>query len=234
MNKIKLMYDVIVAIKDKESCSGNLKVVGSKNSVKIFDLNNEFEKNMADGRMKAKVFMETDCAGKKLKHESSTDFEGLNCHDDRRHYFMRHILQHGPSHHPDYGHIGHCDGIKRDGFFKGKLNKLALLLNILNSMKAEEQEDKSTLLSMDLKDAPAEMMKMFQGKLLHHKISRDQSPQCMFKEFSNMEILNAGLNISVNKNKEVERISLIIEGKGKDSLNGLHDLHLQAELRFAW
>jgi len=49
-----------------------------------------------------------------------------------------------------------------------------------------------------------------------------------------MEILNGGLNILINKNKEVEEITLTIEGKQKDDLNNPHHMNLQAELRFAW
>jgi len=233
MSKIKLLYDVITTMKDKESCSGNLKVEGSKDRVKIFGLDNEFEKNMAEGRTRAKVSLEMDCAGKKVKHESSTEFDGSDFHGASQHGFLRHVIfHHGHGHHPDHGHIN-CGSVKRGGI-KEKLTRLALLLGILNSMKVEEREDKSTVLSLDFNEIPGEMKKNIHEKLLHQKMRHDHGHQCVFKEFSNMEILNAGLNIFINKNKEVEKITLAVEGRQKDEQNQPHHLDLQAELRFAW
>jgi len=43
-----------------------------------------------------------------------------------------------------------------------KLNRLALLLNVLNNIKAEEQEDKSTVLPLDLAEIPGEIKEIIQ------------------------------------------------------------------------
>ncbi|MHB8158584.1 MAG: hypothetical protein ACYDEQ_14570 [Desulfocucumaceae bacterium] len=226
MSKIKLLYDVITTMKDKESFSGNIKVEGRKDQVKIFGLDNEFEKNIADGRMKAKFSLEVDCDGKIVKHESSTEFDGSSCHGASPHGFMgRMISHHCHGHQPNHGHIEACCGPRRCGI-KGGLARLSFLLSILNSMKVKEQEDKSSVLSLDFNEIPGEMKQILHEKFLHIKMHHDHGHQCMFKEFSTLEILNAGLNILINKNKEVEKITLIIEGQ--------HPLNLQAELRFNW
>ncbi|MHB8986245.1 MAG: hypothetical protein ACYC38_09960 [Eubacteriales bacterium] len=233
MSKIKLLYDVITTMKDKESCSGKLKVEGSRDRVKIFGLENEFEKNMADGRTKAKVTLEMDCEGKKVKHESSTEFDGCGSHGTGRHGFMGHMISHCHGHHPDHGQMGTCGENKRCGV-KEKLSRLVCLLGVLNSMKVKEQEDKSTVLSLDFAEIPGEMKKMIHEKLLKKKMQHEHGHQCVCKEFSGMEVSNGGLNIFINKNKEVEKVTLTIEGKQKGDLGDPRQMNLQAELRFAW
>lgn len=232
MSKIKLLYDVITTMKEKESCSGNLKVEGSKDQVKIFSLNKEFEKNMADGRIKAKISLEVDCEGKKVKHESNTEFDGSSFQGTGQHGMGHILFRHCHGHHPNHGPMGACGDMKCGGA-KEKLSKLAFLLGVLNSMQVKEQQDKSTVLTLDFNEIPGELKKMIHGKLLHKKMHHEHEHQCV-KEFSNMEILNAGLNIFINKNKEVEKITLTVKGKKKDDLNVLHNVNLQAELRFAW
>lgn len=233
MSKIKLLYDAVAAIKDKESCSGNLKVEGSRDGVKIFGLDNDFEKNMGEGRTKAKISLEIDCDGKKVKHESSTEFACPDAQDVKRHVFMRHMMFHHGRSHPNHSQMEGCH-VSRCGGFKAKLNRLALMLSVLNNLKVEEQEDKSTVLALDINEIPGELKKNIHEKLLQHKMGHEHGQQCMFKEFSGMEILNGGVNIFINKNKEVEKIVLAVAGSQKDDSNQTHQLDLQAELRLAW
>jgi len=134
MSKIKLLYDVIMTMKDKESCSGNLKVVCSKDQVKIFGLDREFEKNMADGKTKAKINLEVDCEGKKVKHESSTEFDGCCSPGSGHHGLMRHMIAHFHGRHSDQGGLEAWGDTKTCCGFKGKLSKLACMLSVLNSL----------------------------------------------------------------------------------------------------
>lgn len=234
MNKIKLLYDVIMTMKDKDSCSGNLKAVGKKDQVNIFNMENEFEKNMAGGRTKAKVSMEMDCAGKKVKHESSTEFDGLDCHGDGRHGFMKHMfLRHGHGHYPGHGHIGDCGDIQRFGI-KAKLARLAFFLDILNSLKVEEKEDQSTVLSLSFDEISEEMKKIIHERMLHKEIQHEHGQERVCKEFSGMEALTGGFNVFINKNKEVEKIIVTLAGTSKDDLNEPHQMNLQAELSLVW
>lgn len=229
MGKIKLLYDVITTMKDKESFSGTLKVEGSRDKVKILGLDNEFEKNMADGRVKAKFSLEMDCEGKKVKHESSTEFGGPGFQGAGKHGFMgRMMAHHCHGHHPFHGHPGPCCGIK-DG-----LARLSFILSVLNSMKVKEQEDKSTVLSLDFAEINGEMKKTIHEKLLQKIMEHDHGHQCVCKEFSGMDDIKAGLNILINKNREVEKVTLMIEGKQKDQVNDPRHMNLQAELLFTW
>ncbi len=239
MGKIKLLYDVVTTMKDKEYIHGNLKVEGSRNQVKIFGLDNEFEKNMSDGRLKARIALEMDKNGKKVKHESSTEFEGCGFHDAGRQGMMDRLFSHyGHGHRPGLGHTGAQNDMKRCGL-KDKLSRLAFMLSILNSIKVKEQEDQSTVLSLDFADIPGDMKELFHEKLLlhkkmHHEYGRQLQGECLFQEFSGMDILNGGLNVLTNKNKEVEGITLTVEGKQKNDSGVPHQMNLQAEIRFAW
>lgn len=232
MSKVKLLYDVIMTMKDKDSFNGNLKVEGSKDQIKIFDMNNAFEKNMKEGRMKAKVSLETDCGGKKVKHESSTEFDtATGFHGCKGHGFTDHgAFHHWHGHHP---HHDHPDGTKCCGI-KGKLSKLALLVSMLHNMKVEEQEDKSKLVSLNINDIPGDMKTHLQEKLQQHRMHHAHGSHGVCKEFTGMEIENTRLTIRVNKNSEVEKVLLNVEGKAKDESGAPHPLDLKAELSLAW
>jgi len=236
MSKIKLLYDVVTTMKDKESCSGNFKAVCSKDQVKIFGLDKEFEKSMTDGRTKAKINLEVDCEGKKVKHESSTEFDGRGFHGHGHHgLFGRMIARHCHGRHPDHDQIGDGGENERCCGFKNKLSRLACMLSVLNSLKVKEQEDKSAVLSLDFDEIPGEVKKMFHEKLLQKKMFHEKHGHQHFcKEFSNVEILKGELSLLINKDKEVEKIALTVEGRQKDDFNNPHDMSLQAELRLVW
>lgn len=227
MNKIKLLYDVVTTMKEKELLKGSLKVEGSRDNVKIFGLDNHFEKSLPDGRTKAKVCLEMDCEGKKVKHESSTEFELPGCQGHRRHSLMSHFhLCHGRHH----SQAGDCEGIKC-GSFKEKLSRLAFVLKMLNSIKVEELEDKSIMLSLDFDEASGDMQCLIREKLQQHKkIHQCDDFACAAGEFSGMEILTGKLNVFINKNNEVEKVVVTVDGKQKDGHDEPHGMNLRAEL----
>ena len=114
MNKIKLMYDVVKTLKEKEVLKGSVKAEARKNEVKVFRLEKEFEKNTLSGQVKSKISTELDYEGKTVKHESSTEFNLQDCCREKHHGFIRSM--HGQHRHQDYN--GKCCGIK------GKLSKI--------------------------------------------------------------------------------------------------------------
>lgn len=65
-------------------------------------------------------------------------------------------------------------------------------------------------------------------------MQHEQGHQCVCKEFAAMEVSTGELNILINKNREVEKVTLTIEGQKKDASNNPCQMNLQAELRFAW
>jgi hypothetical protein len=55
LNKIKLMYDVAKAMKEKQIFIGSLEVDAKKDQTGFFALKNEFEKNLVSGQVKVKI-----------------------------------------------------------------------------------------------------------------------------------------------------------------------------------
>ena len=150
MNKIKLLYDVVMTMRNKEALHGVLTAEAQKDRVNIFTIRNEFDKNLQTGRTKAKISTEIDYEGKMIKHESNTEFtlphsgEGSHCE------FIK-------SMHDD--HSTGCGGLK------GVLSKLSLALAILNALQAEEQENKSVVMSLNADDLPEDTKKLICEKM---------------------------------------------------------------------
>lgn len=207
MNKIKLIYDVVNIMKEKENINGTLTVAGKKDQVEFLSLNNQFQKNLVNGEVKAKINVNLDAEGKKVKHESSVEFN-----------FGKHFHQH-------HGGMYHHN-------FKSKLSTLAFVLKILNDMQIDEQPD-YTLVSLNLNEIQEEL------KTIHGKVHQNMAEECHkhhfpMKEFISMEKTNVAITIQINKNKEVEKIDLIVEGNQKDELDMMHFLNLQGELQLSW
>jgi len=221
MNKIKLLYDVVKTMKEKEVYNGIIKLEGEKNQIKVFSFVNEFERNTLNGQTKAKISTELDFEGKKVKHESSTEFNKENCHDHMFHGLKRHI--HDQHNHNDMK----CGGIKE------KLTKLAFALDTINNMKIDEQADKTLVLSLNANELPEDMKKVMHERINHKMMHNHHEHHCM-KEFFAMENPNIELNIWINKNYEVEKIVVTVNGKQKDELTELQEINLRGELCFVW
>src|SRR5690242_20088982 len=123
MNKIKLLYDVAMTMRDKEKVEGILTAQVRKDKEEVFSLRNEFGKN-SSGEASAKVSCELNLEGSRVKRESLTEFSTPG--DCRQHgglfgkFFRHHHAKH------------ECCGIK--GFF----SRIALALGILSSLQVEE------------------------------------------------------------------------------------------------
>jgi galactokinase/mevalonate kinase-like predicted kinase len=218
MNKIKLLYDVVRTMRNKEALHGVLTAEAQKDKVSIFTIRNEFDKNLQTGRTKAKISTELDYEGKMVKHESNTEFT-LPCSGEGKHCeFMKHM-------HGDYS--AGCGGVK------GILAKLAFALAILNALQAEEQESKSVVMTLNADDL-AEDTK----ELLCEKMSRASScghgGHGFIKEFCSVDKLDFLLKMFINKKSEVEKILITFGGSNSDGQNEKHDLKAKAELSFSW
>ena len=232
MEKLKLLYDVVMAMRDKKSLKGTLKVECSKDQAKIFELNNTFEKEMIEGKAKANISLETDCAGKKLKHESSTEFDFSGFSGCRESGFWHHGAFHR------WRMLRNLHG-RHDGMncceIKGKLGKLAFLLNMLQNLKVEEQEDKSTLITFNLNDISGEMKTLLREKFQQHSMFHEaHCSHGALREFTGMEIGSVRLTMRVNKNNEAENILLNVEGNTKEESGAPRILSLRAELNLTW
>ena len=221
------MYDVISTMKEKEVIKGIFQAEGKKDQVKIAGFTNEFEKNLSSGETKVKISTQLDYDGKKVKHESQTEFTMQGCDGHMHHGFMKHMHQH---HHNHHNQCQNHEDIKCGGI-KGKLTKLAFVLNIFNQIKVDEKEDKSVVLSLHLNDIPDDIKKVCQARLSERKIREDHQHHGFMKEFCTLKDPEVGLNVWITKTKEVEKIVVTVDGKQIDELNQNHDLNLFAELR---
>ncbi|WP_411681168.1 hypothetical protein [Clostridium thailandense] len=214
MNKIKVLYDVFKTMKEKELFNGSINVEAVKIGTKVLSFSNEFSANTATGETKIKINSESNFDENKSKHESTTEFNIKNCKHHKFHHHM-HPHHHGMS----------CD----HGSIKAKLSKVTFMLNILNSLKIEEQNDKS-ILSLELKEIIREFKEQHKDLDKHHKDFCEQNmgehhKHCAcIKDFIFNANNDAVLNVCVNKNNEVEKIEIV--AKGENSLN--------ASLNLAW
>lgn len=220
MNKIKVLYDVFKTMKDKELFKGNVQVEAAKGENKVFSFSNEFEVNTKNGETKAKLNVDLDADGKKVKHESNSEF---NIKDCPHHKFHKGMHMH---HHGMHGHCG----------LKGKLSKVTFVLNLLNNVQIEEREEKY-IISLELKEAIKEIKEMHKDfhkgidnekileyhKQMHEGMHKDFCKHHEFiKEILFSEQSNALLKIYANKNNEVEKVEL--SAKGTNAINGTLDL----------
>ena len=222
MNKIKVLYDLFKTMKEKELFKGNIKVEAAKGDVKVLSFSNEFETNTENGETKAKLNLDLDVEGKKVKHESNSEFNIKDCPDHKFHKGM-HMHHHG-------------HGMHGKGGIKAKLSKITFVLSLLNNVQIEEKEE-NYIISLELKEVLKEIKDMHKDfhkeiddeKILeYHKkmndgISKDFCKHHEFiKEILCSEQSDALLKIYANKNNEIEKIE--ISAKGENTIDGSLDL----------
>lgn len=230
MSKLKIMYDVINTMKEKEVVRGTFKAVAMKDQVELGHFNNEFEKNLTSGETKVKISTEFDCEGKKLKHDSQSEFTMQGCCSSHKHHaFLKHMHHHNP--HTD------LDGQSQEGHkccgIKGKLSRVAFMLNVLHQIKVEEKEDKSVILSLNLNEMPEELKKVFHAKMSQKAMPENHPHHSFMKECCTLRDAKLSINVWINKAKEVEKVLVTIEGNQGDGLNENHEFSLKAELLLA-
>lgn len=219
MNKLKLLYDVVKTMKNKEVLNGVLNVELQKDQSKIFFLQKEFEKNMLTGQTKAKISTELDYEGKKVKHDSNTEFNVSCCDEKSHHGFMKHMHHH---------HAGKCGGVK------GILSKIALALSILNNMQTKEQENNVTVISLNVNELPEEMKASIREKMGHACSCQHHGHHGLLKEFCTIEDCNVMLNMFINRNFEVEKIVINYDGTQVGEQKDQYEMKARAELQFTW
>lgn len=126
MNKIKVLYDVFKTMKEKEVFKGSVKLEATKGDVKVLSFSNEFETDTKSGETKANISVDLDAEGKKVKHDSNSEFNIKEC---PHHGFHRGMHNHGMNMH---GHGG----------IKGGLSKVTFILNLLNNVQVEEKDER--------------------------------------------------------------------------------------------
>ena len=226
MNRLKLLYDVVKTMKDKEEVKGSLQVNGEKNQVQIFSFGNEFARNLQSGATKAKISTQVDYDGNKVKHESYTEFNV----QDGSHQPMFPGFK-GHMHHHRHGH-GHKPGDLTPRGFKDKLNRITFVLSMLNQITITEQDDKSVLLGFAASEIPAEMKQVLQEKMLQHQNAQAEHQHPFMHEFADAANSSFEASVRINRNHEVEKVLLAIAGKRAAAPET--GLSLKAELNLVW
>jgi hypothetical protein len=196
MNKIKLLYDVVKVMKEKDIINGVATAEVLKDQIKILYAKNEFQKNLLTMQSKANITTEMDYEGKQVKHQSTTEF-------------TNYCSEHG-MHHRGFNHMRHTAGKCRG--IRGKLTKIAFLLNLLNSIQAVEQDNKTILITLELSEMPEDIKTLIQEKMDHADSRHNHGQNCFMKEFCTIEKGNFSFAMTVNKDYEVEKIVITFDG----------------------
>lgn len=216
MNKIKVIYDAAKKLKKSEAIKGALKVEAVKDQDKLLDHSCSFEKSSTDFRVKGKTIVDADCDGKKIRLENTIDLQNAGCH----------------------GHHHFCHGAHATGM-KGGPGRITTILGILSSIRLEEQEDGSAILSLDSADMPeelkAEIHEMMKQCHEQHKPAEGcQEHQLCLKEMHDLDCADLTLRVFINKNKELEKVAVDIKGEKLDAAGAKHQMKLAAELCLEW
>ena len=218
MNKIKLLYDVARTMKAKEKVNGVLTARVLKDKEEVFSLRNEFGKN-ATGEASTKVSCELNLDGSKVKRESLTEFSTPgSC--QKRHGLLGRFFRH--HRHGEHG----CMGIR--GFF----SRISCALGILSSLQAEEEENGTAVISLTLSEIPEEL----RGLLLEKINQRHGCHQhCgVLAEGDALEMLDGVVVLTVNKGREIEKLTVNLDGRVQNPESESYTLAASAEALFAW
>jgi hypothetical protein len=218
VNKLKVLYDVVRTMRSKEAFDGTLTVEAHRGETQVFSLRNEFAKDFAAGRTRAKIATELDCEGKTVKHESVTEFAMAGGDGCRHHGFLRHMHQ---------AHGCGCAGLK------GKLAGLAFALSVLNALKTEEREDKTVAISLSAADLPEDARALLRERLNRAEGCHHHGPGLM-KEFCGADDFDFSVEVLANKDSEVEKVVAAFVATRKDGPGAPRDLTARAELSLAW
>lgn len=221
MNKIKLVYDVIRTMKDKEIIQGSFTAEGKKDQVPFINVKNQFQKNLANGELKATISTELNTEGKKVKNESSIELNSESRPGGLHPHFHQHMNHH------------HNHGGRNPHNFKERLTFLTFAFKMLDEMQVDEQAD-SILVSLNLSELPEEFKKTMQGKMEHHEFEEHHKHPFPMKDFVAMEKANILMKIQISKNKEVEKVTITVDGHKKSEPEGVHEINFSVDCGFIW
>ncbi|MBJ6726706.1 hypothetical protein [Geomesophilobacter sediminis] len=214
MNKAKLLFDVARVLRNKEKITGVINAFAQKDEEEVFTLRNEFSKqgDVATTNVTCEVNLE----GKRGKRESSTEFSGSGpcCGSHLRRFF----------HHRHGTEGGNC--------VKGFFTRLSMVFGLFSAVKAEEKEGGAVLLSLNLSEVPEEVQAHLKERLNHRGGCHGH---CELPDGPHtVESLNGLLLLTLNGAREIEKISLHLDGRVVDRNEQPHTMTATADVQFAW
>ena len=237
MNKIKLMYDVAKAMKEKEVFIGTLEVEAKKDQIECFALKNEFEKNLVSGQVKVKINTALDCEGKQIKHESTSEFNLQNCCGGKHHH--HHLRKRFHSH--CCTEVSTCCDTEESNCcctgIKGKLSAFAYILRLIDKVNINELENNAAALSLNIDEIPEALMQHIHGRFQHCCTPADSAGQecCSgMKDLMSIEKPVIDLNILLNADKAIEKVVITASGTSKGKDDQTHEMSFKAELNLNW
>lgn len=221
MNKIKVLYDVVKAIRTKEEISGLLTADIQKDEISIFTIRNQFEKNFLTGQTKAKINTQVDYEGKMVRHDSDTEFSmpsgrGFHSGMAHRHHFgaMAAMHQHG----------GRC------GQMGGRFAKLAFVLGLLNALEIKEAEDNTLVITLNSANLPDDAKDLLRERMSHG--GGHHSRHGFMKEFSNLKQLDFTITAMLDVSCDVKKVTGVFTGIQQDEQLKDHVIKANGEMVF--
>ncbi|MDP4083281.1 MAG: hypothetical protein Q8934_01550 [Bacillota bacterium] len=213
MNKIKAIYDVVKSMRDKKEREGIVQVKVEEDGQQLLKFSNEFQ-HLVDGHVKCKIQSEWNYEGKEGKHESTTEFKRNG--EGRCPFHKR--FKHGEN-------GGHGPG------FKSKADTILFFLRLLNELKVEEQGE-NLQFSLVLDDEVKKLKEKMQGKFeKNHSFHHHPLKGLLMEKVLLMEKPQICVNVVANKNKEVEKVTVSLQGTFEK--DGQHELNAAFEVHFS-
>ncbi|MGE5630558.1 MAG: hypothetical protein ACM3TR_05590 [Caulobacteraceae bacterium] len=132
----------------------------------------------------------------------------------------------------------HHHGVYTVGVKEG-VGRLMTVLGILSSIKLDENKDGSAVLTLKSADIPQDIRntiheKMKNAREQHKHMGENDQQHIFMKEFHDMENSDFALNVYINKDREIDRVTVDVKGEQKDDNNERHGMKLAAELCLEW
>ena len=213
MNKMKILYDVVKAFKNKEVISGVFTADVKKDETSIFTMTSQFAKNVLTGQRKATINTQLDYDGKTLHSAGDTKFSGHEGHG----------FHHGMGHRMGPGMGG------RGCTMREKFGRLTFMLGVLNALEVTEDQDNTLVLTLNSVNLPDEAKAIVQERLRHGGCRH--SGHGFIHEFSGLTELDFTLSVVIDESCNIKKAAGSVSGIRKDDQQG-HTLRGSVEVIF--
>lgn len=209
MNKMKILYDVVKAFKNKEVISGVFSADVKKDETSIFTMTSQFAKNVLTGQRKATINTQLDYDGKAVHSAGDAKFGGHEGHG----------FHHG---------MGHGMG-SRGCTMREKIGRLTFMLGVLNALEVTEDQDNTLVLTLNSVNLPDEAKEIVQERLSHGGCRH--SGHGFTHEFSGLTELDFTLSVVIDESCNIKKAAGSVSGSRQDEQQG-HTLRASAEVIF--
>ena len=216
MNKLKLLYDVARTMKNLEKIDGVLQVNVRRDQDEVFSLRKKFEIDEAmRNRIEEAPGPDLDGGHGMRGRDAEFGFPG--------HWGPGHAMAHRMFHR-------HHDARGGRGI-KGAFTRLSFLFGILGSLKIEEKENGTAVVSLNLSEIPEDLSAMLLEKI--QSGNGHFQHRGFLRKLRQVEKLDGILVMTVTKDRAVEAITINVDSTGLDEKSGRHTMAAFAEVQFA-